>query len=184
MAAVAFDSTYLMLLLDPLVKAGATEHPRVVHLFKTLDKAKTTIIIPTPALSELLIGAEDAAPQYLAIINKSARFRVAPFGERAAVEAADGHRRAIAAGDKKEGAPSWAKIKHDRQIYAISRVEGATCIYSNDEDVEKLAKKDGMRVVKLNDLPDPPPPKDADQGTMFSLLDPQPSAPTSGEREP
>jgi predicted nucleic acid-binding protein len=171
MAAVAFDSTYLMLLLDPLVKASASEHPRVVHLFKTLDKSKATIIIPTPALSELLIGAEDAAARYLAIISRSARFRVAPFGERVAVEAADGHRRAIAAGNKKEGAPSWAKIKHDRQIYAIAKVEGASCIYSDDSDVESIAKGGGVSVIRLRDLPEPPPPKDADQHSMLNIWD-------------
>ena len=48
-----------------------------------------------------------------------------PFGTRAAVEAAAAHREAMLAGDKREGSSaSWAKVKFDRQIVAIAKVEG------------------------------------------------------------
>jgi predicted nucleic acid-binding protein len=170
MGAVVFDASYLVPLLDPRVK-GISDNPRVNHLFRTLEKAKAKIIIPTPALSEVLIGAGDAAPKYLEIINRSARFKVVPFGERAAVEAAAAHREAIDAGDKKEGGSSWAKVKFDRQILAIAKVEGAECIYSNDDDLVKLGKKDGIPVVLLDDLPEPPEPGEADQSNMFEILE-------------
>jgi len=56
-----------------------------------------------------------------------------PFGVRAAVETAERLAAAIKAGDKREGekAQPWEKLKFDRQIIAISLVEGATAIYSN-----------------------------------------------------
>jgi predicted nucleic acid-binding protein len=85
---------------------------------KTLENAKAQIIVPTPALSEVLIGAaDDSAHQYLEILNKSSRFRLAPFGERAALEAAASHREAITAGDKKEGAASWSNIRSRSSDY-------------------------------------------------------------------
>jgi predicted nucleic acid-binding protein len=166
MGAVIFDASYLIPLLDPRVK-GISDNPRVNHLFATLEKAKAKIIIPTPALSEVLIGAGDAAPKYLEIINRSARFKVVPFGERAAVEAAAAHREAIDSGNKKEGDISWAKIKFDRQIMAIAKVEGADCVYSNDGDLVRLGQKDGISVVTLDQLPDPPEPASVNQYSMF-----------------
>ncbi|MBV9459090.1 MAG: PIN domain-containing protein [Bradyrhizobium sp.] len=125
------------------------------------------IIVPTPALSEVLIRADDAAPKYLEIITRSSRFKVVPFGDRAAVEAADAHRRALDAGDKKEGTANWAKVKYDRQIMAMAKVESADCVYSNDGDLVKMGVKDGIPIVPLAQPPEPPAPTSADQLNMF-----------------
>jgi predicted nucleic acid-binding protein len=153
---VVFDASFLVPLLDPQIKAAGDVDVRVSHLIETLDKLKAKIIVPTPALREVLIGAEDAAPKYLDILNKSARFKIAPFGTRAAVEAAARHREALRRGDKKEGSPSWAKVKFDRQIVAVAKVEGADRIYSNDDDIKRFGVSDGMEVVMLDELPLPP----------------------------
>jgi hypothetical protein len=99
--AVVFDATYLVPLLDARVK-GVSDDPRVTYLFATLEKAGAKIIVPTPALSEVLIGAKEAAPAYLDILSRSARFKIVDFGTRAAVEAAAARRQAKQAGDKKE----------------------------------------------------------------------------------
>ena len=61
---------------------------RVEYLIETLSKAGEKIVIPTPALSECLVHAGPAGPEYLTIIGKQACFRIASFDERAAVEAA------------------------------------------------------------------------------------------------
>jgi predicted nucleic acid-binding protein len=153
---VVFDTSFLVPLLDPQVKGAHEVDIRISHLVATLDKQKAKIIVPTPTLSEVLIGAADAAPAYLEILSKHSRFRVAPFGERAAVEAAARHREAIDRGDKKEGSANWAKVKFDRQIVAIARVEGAERIYSNDDDINRLGARDGIEVIMLNQLKLPP----------------------------
>ncbi len=157
---VVFDASFLVPLLDPRVKGVGDCDERLEWLLKTIEKEKSKIIVPTPALSEVLIGAGDAAPQYLDIINRSSRFKIVPFGERAAVEAAAAHREAIGAGDKKEGVTSWAKVKFDRQIVAIAKVEGAHRIYSDDSDIARISKRDGIEVASLNDLAVPPPGSD------------------------
>jgi hypothetical protein len=79
---VAFDTTFLVPLLDPQVKGTGEVDARISHLIATLDRQRAKIVIPTPALSEVLIGAADAAPAYLEILSKNSRFRIAPFGER------------------------------------------------------------------------------------------------------
>lgn len=156
---VVFDATFLMLFLDPKVK-DAAGNPRVDYLVETLSKSRERIIVATPALSELLVGAGDAAPQYLDILNRSAHFRIEPFGTKAAVEAAAAIRDAKAAGDKrgKGVSAAWAKVKFDRQIVAIAKVNGASIIYSDDDDVAKLAKLVGITVTSLEQLPEPPTP--------------------------
>jgi PIN domain len=156
MAFVVFDSSFLIPLLDPQVKGVGKVDARLLHLIDELDKQKAVVIIPTPALSETLIGAGDAAPKYLDILSKTSRFRIASFGPRAAVEAAARHREALQGGDKKEGSESWAKVKFDRQIIAIAKVEGAERIYSNDSDIRRHGKADGLQIIRLEDLEDPP----------------------------
>lgn len=151
---VVLDATFLVLLLDPEVTAGAGAKDRVNYLVESLEKQNQKIIVPTPVLSEVLIGAGDAAPDYLDELGKSSRFSIKPFGVRAAVEAAAAHREAIGQGDKKEGSGStWTKVKFDRQIVAIAKVENADIIYSDDGDIERYAKRDGIKVIKSKDLP-------------------------------
>jgi PIN domain len=178
MAVVVFDASFLIMLLDPKVTGEGQVDVRIAHLVATLDKSKDDIVVPTPALSEVLIGAGDAAPAYLEILNKTARIRIAPFGSRAAVEAAARHREAIDARDKKEGSQTWPKVKFDRQIVAIAKVENADCIYSNDADVVRLGQKDGIRVVMLDQLPDPPL---SPQTSMFRELDLEPYQPPENQ---
>ena len=59
-------------------------------------------------------------------------------------------------GDKKEGSLNWSKVKFDRQIVAIARVEGAELIYSNDNDIKRLGASDGIEVIMLDALELPP----------------------------
>lgn len=180
--AVVFDANFLLLLLDPNAlppRDPATNTPidksreRIELLLATLDAEKTRIIIPTPALSEVLIGAGEAASCYLEILNGHARFRIAAFDQRAAVEAAAAHRDARQRGDKREGTgATWAKVKFDRQIVAIAKVEGAATIYSDDTDIRKLGESSDLTVIGLAELPLPP----VDPQQPLGLDDPEDSA--------
>jgi len=163
---VVFDATTLLYLFDPEAKAPTdpeTGNPvirvkeRIAFLVSELERRKEKIIVPTPALSELLVRAGDAGPEYLEILGKSAAFKVVDFDQRAAVEVAAATREAIEAGGKKGGSESsWAKIKFDRQIVAIARVERTSTIYSDDGDIVRFAKNAGVAVICVKDLPLPP----------------------------
>jgi predicted nucleic acid-binding protein len=155
---VVFDANFLIYFLDPRIKEGVGNNPRVDHLVATIQKTGERIVVPTPALSELLVKAGDAGPRYLEIIARSRFFRVAEFGERAAVEAAALTRDAFAMGDKRGAAPEadWGKVKFDRQIVAIARVLGASTIYTNDGQLARHAKAVGIEAIGLAGLPEPP----------------------------
>ena len=109
-------------------------------------------------MSECLVHAGPAGPERLNIIGRQSCFRVASFDERAAVEAAVRTSQARRRGQPKGGNPeaAKAKIKFDRMIVATATVEGATAVYSDDDDVIAYAREAGMEAYRLSDLPEPP----------------------------
>lgn len=155
---VVFDATFLIPLFDQ--KANEPEpgaRRKLKYLFDELCREKARIVVPTPALSEYLVGAGEAGPKYLAIMGRSANFRIADFDTKAAVETAARIREAKDDGDKRSGCKEdWQVIKYDRQIIAIAVVEGVSRIYSNDPHFKKLVGPKGPQVVAFADLPDPP----------------------------
>lgn len=165
---VVFDATMLSMLLRPGTRApldpatGATvEHaePRIADLVARLQKARTVIIIPTPALSELLVKTGAAGPGLLQAIQKSSSFRIEGFDIRAAVELAQMTNDLATGSDKRAGIDApWTKIKFDRQIVAIARVHRATAIYTDDDKLIAFAALNEISCVRLADLPIPIPP--------------------------
>jgi hypothetical protein len=161
-----FDNTFLCLLFHPEAKPpnDASGKPvsrcreRIDQLVSELEANHSKIIIPTPALTELLVLAGPKYVEYLNEINGRACFKVVDFDQRAAIEAALRMATAKAAGDKRSGTDAeYQKVKFDRQIVAIAKVEGIKRIYSDDGHVKKLGEECGITVVRLEELPLPPP---------------------------
>ena len=163
---VVFDATILIALIYPnatVPRHPDTNHPvaafreRIEFLVKSLEDSQEKIVIPTPALSEILVRAESAGPKYLRRIRSTSVFLLASFDDLCAVEVAEISRDAIATGDKRGGqSGTWAKVKYDRQIIAIAKVKKARVIYSDDREIYKLGKNMGLKVVRIADLPLPP----------------------------
>ncbi len=126
----------------------------MTHLLETLQQQNAKIVIPTPALAEVLVRATSGGPEFLRILSSSKHFRIAPFDERAAVEFSARQAERIAA-SARAPAPTRTKAKFDDQIVAIAAVEGATTIYSDDEDIAKLAEG-RFEVIKIGAIPLPP----------------------------
>ena len=151
---VVLDSSVLLLVLDPTARPPidpATGQPldkasqRIEYLIENLTADKEQIVIPTPVLSEVLVHAGDAMTPYLDALNGQAAFRIAPFDQKAAIEAA------LATSDAIK-----TKIMFDRQIVAIAKAEGAHAVYSDDADIHRFARRAGLDAYRTADL-DPPP---------------------------
>ena len=170
---VAFDADVLSLVLNPSLEppvdpATGTQiertKERLEYLIAECEREKTRIIVPSPALSEFLVIAEESGPDYLSEIDRQSMFSIEPFDTRAAIEAAALTRSAIAKGNKKSGATGvWQAVKTDRQIVAIAKVLGITRIYSNDSDMHNIASDSGIEVIAVWQLPLPP----SEQPTLF-----------------
>jgi hypothetical protein len=185
---VVIDSTNLLLMLRPdtRVPNGPDGKPvdrpkdRIDFLVHRLSKAKSKIIIPTPALSEALVRAGAAASQQIVDeLQKYSVFSIEPFDTRAALEVAAMSREALSSGNKKANSSApWQKVKYDRQIVAIAKVHGATEIYSDDDGVAALGERAKIKVIRLADLPLPP-----EKAQLDFQLEPatEPAETTSGD---
>ena len=191
---VAFDNTILSMLIfpDADLRQGSegqkVEHARerVAGLVQSVEDAREQVLVPTPALCELLVTEDADVQDVLTTLRGSAYIRVESFDERAAVELAMRLRDARRAGDQREGLPiTKSAMKFDRQIVAIALVSGATILYSDDDGVAKFAAGCGLVVKRVADLPVPasqqplPFPDASDQAATDEQTSESPAEPAS-----
>lgn len=155
------DASVLLYMLDARASAPIdrnTGQPvtdckaRIDHLVETLAKRQDKLVIPTPALAEVLVMAGTAGPEWLRLLRQSRHIRLGDFDERAAIECA-----MLAATRRTGGADTRprAKAKFDEQIVAIANVAGAKIIYSDDSDIAGMVRG-GVQVIGVGALPLPP----------------------------
>jgi predicted nucleic acid-binding protein len=161
---VAVDAGILSLMLHPTAKPPndpATQkpvekaHERIEQLLEDMDAAKERIIVPAPALSEFLVLAGNDAPAYLNELALLSNIYVLPFDQRAAIELAAMELGAREKGHKRHPASvstAWQKVKFDRQIVAIAKLQKAHTLYSDDGDVKSIAEDVGIKVVSTWNL--------------------------------
>ncbi len=156
---VAFDTTFLALMFVPGAKHPIVDaKARVDFLFAELSGRGDQILIPTPALSEILISSGSARNLILQKLTKNPRFKIAAFDLRAALELSLMTDAAISRSDKRDGLiGTWAKVKFDRQIIAIAKVERASRIYSEDRDIHSIGAREGVPVFGVSDIALPGP---------------------------
>jgi predicted nucleic acid-binding protein len=164
---IVLDTTSLSFLFIP----GYTPSTPVKYGKERMEELRETITanhdklgIPSPALSELLVACnEKQTDEFLKMLRTAAWLEVLDFDTAAAVEVAIRTRKAIEAGDKREGmSVDGAKIKFDRQIVGTAIAAHATKIISDDKHVKNLGERWGIEVIRVADLPLPasliPPP--------------------------
>jgi predicted nucleic acid-binding protein len=166
--AVIFDANMLSLLLHQTARlpcAPGTKIPvsrakeRIELLIEDLSRSHETILIPAPVLAEFLVIVEEAGPGYLKTISRKASFEIAPFDEKAAIEAAEIVKYFIKKFGSKRGPDAdvdWQRAKVDQQIVAIAVAEGVDCIYGSDRGLLNTATARNVKAVGLWDLPVPP----------------------------
>jgi predicted nucleic acid-binding protein len=169
---VVMDSTVLLLLFDP--EASPPLNPktgkplercqdRVDWLLQTLSEAKEQVMIPTPVLSEILVAAGAGKAELLNRINNVRAFKIQPFDTVAAIEVAMLTDRDLQSDKKFTAEETKAKVKYDRQIIAIAKVNGVKTIYSDDRKLRAKAVENGITVITTAELPLPP---DSPQGEL------------------
>ncbi len=125
------------------------------------ERRNALVLIPTPVLSEFLIGVEASKYQeYLDALNGSACFEIVDFDTAAAIECAQ-------LPDKRELAQispgqHVSKLKYDRQIVGIALAAMVDEVWSHDDSLRKIASSRGLAVKSLADIKPP-----AVQAQMF-----------------
>ena len=149
--AVVFDASILIDLFNK--KLAGDRRTRLDHLIATLTKQKIRVLIPTPALAELLVRDGKARERHLRELSRSATFSLEAFDQKAAVECALLLEEAWSRGQ--QGKVSHAKFKFDWQIVAIAKSRNATAIYSDDPDIARASARVSIPVYTTASLPIP-----------------------------
>jgi predicted nucleic acid-binding protein len=150
------DANALILWASP--KTNDVTLARLQLLLETVAKAGGAIILPTPAVAELLIRTDEGTAAWLQGLQRRNAVRVAPFDLRAAAECAFIHRLAEKAGGKRSGAKvsdPYQKIKVDRQIAAIAKVANSDLLVTGDDGLIAVCKFIGLATCKVDDLDAP-----------------------------
>jgi hypothetical protein len=163
---VLLDSTFLLLVLydgvavpkDPETgKPFEKGRERVEYLIDSLSDSNVPILIPTPVLAEVLVRAGSSTAQLIAKIKQIPHFKIGNFDERAAIELAMLTGAALKPIKRNGPKPEpYQKVKFDRQIIAIAKVEGVTTIYSDDGGIVALGAVERVQVTGMAKLPMPP----------------------------
>jgi predicted nucleic acid-binding protein len=164
---VVFDASVLIpffdqnadVALDPETNEQVDKvQERLRYLVQSLDEAGENIVVPTPALSELLVGFGGASDGPIGTLTREKAFRVVTFDIKAAVEAALMQGNSTAVGRLRQATErNRHQMKFDLLIVAIAKAEGAHTIYSDDKGMPKIAGRD-IQVTPLARLPLPPEP--------------------------
>ena len=153
--------------------ADRIDQARLEHLLDKVASAGGKLIIATPALAEFLVGIDEAASDWINVLDRKRSVFVAPFDRRCAFECSLLDKAALGKGDKKGGRKdAWQRIKIDRQIVAVARLNQVTLIVTNDVGLRATATAAGITASRIDELPLP------DSARQQSLLsDPVPNDP-------
>ena len=163
---VVFDTGILLLIIEPRI--GVPNDPRtgtpvshaqerVQHLLEELDKNRTTVIIPSPVLAELLVRETDSFAKYQEILSLTRVVEVSPFDARAALEFAMTFGAEIRGGPTRSPIPtSKPTAKFDWQIVAIAKSRNASHLYTTDDRLKRRAESVGLAASLLHELSLPP----------------------------
>lgn len=160
---VAFDAGFLAALIDdalPVRAAPSSEtdnlRERFAYLLERLDAEDADVLVPTPALAEVLVPEHRSTQKVLDWLDRQARFRLGQFDQRAAIECAVLIRQNLVQQPRRPGGRH--AIKYDAMILAIAIVEQASVIYTDDDALKSVAKSLGKEAFGFWDLPSPPAP--------------------------
>jgi predicted nucleic acid-binding protein len=157
--AVAFYASVLIDLFNPRLKGD--RRAKLDQLVLDLQKHRTKILIPTPALTELMVRAGKAREEIHQRLSTKSAFQITSFDSRAAMECALLLENALDSKGKQQ--ISKSTIKFDWQIVAIAAAHNTTTIYSDDGDISRYGKRANIAVIKTDDLP---LPASARQGSL------------------
>lgn len=164
---VIMDATTLLLLLYPSASPPIDESTglpvtkckeRIELLLQNLSQANIQVMVPTPVLSEVLVTTGADKARVLNEINNAYAFKIQPFDTLAAVEVSMLTDADLQANKKLTADETKAKVKYDRQIIAIAKVNGVQTIYSDDGKLGAKARSNGIVAIRMADLPLPPEP--------------------------
>jgi len=152
---ILIDSNFLVAAISDESNKDARD--RIDFFLSNLQKNKSKLIIPTPAVAEFLVVVDAARFDFIKLLQGKSYIQTASFDMAAAYQCAMLDSSAFASGDKRAGVDkTWQEIKFDRQIVAIGKVWNATLVISGDKGVRNNAARLNIEAITVDELPLPP----------------------------
>lgn len=109
-------------------------------LIRYLDEREKIILLPTPVITECLVPV--TPHERASILNSIERFMVASFDKSAAIKCAEMMHSITPQENefREEKGITKSQLKFDYMIAAVAIVNGAECIYSQDEGLRKFCE--------------------------------------------
>ena len=136
---VAVDASFLRAFLESANRTNA-----ISKLIQRLSGENAKVIIPTPALAQVLTHSPMKAEDWMHTLNTCSCFQVRPFDDKASFELAQ------LLGESVSGLRDI--LRFDRQIVAIAKVYRVSVLYAEDEQVTQFAEECGIPAKRLKDL--------------------------------
>ena len=170
---IVFDANIWIAKFDPLVERTLPPDPntgevithvkvRIEALLGDAKQNRTTVLIPTPVLSEILVYTEARRYDLIELISQSAYLKIGDFDQKSAIELAEMNIEVAKAVKDYRTEEPYQKSKLDRQIVAIAKANSCSKLYTTDRGLKNFAERVGLDVRHLADIPIPDSARQAD----------------------
>lgn len=137
---------------------------RLENFLAECRKNNHEVLIPTPVLSELLVGVDEAAmPDVIGALKSHQSVQIVSYDETTAIEYALIFPEQLEL--FKSTGVSKQVMKFDSMILAMCSRFQVTCLLTGDNSMANKARQKGIQVKRIEDLP---VPDEARQG-MFDM---------------
>ena len=155
---VVVDTNFLILMIDP----GSTQNTnnrvdRVRHFISEISKSGEAIVIPSPALAELVAGRASRVEEIVETIRQFRVMEIQALDTVIAIETGERIAAVQARIPEAQRLPGWkVAMKYDAMVAATALVRGARAVVTTDDGFEKYLERSPVSVLRIDDLPLPP----------------------------
>ena len=129
-----------------------TENSDYAILLNNIKSSGQTFIVPTPVLGEVFVKQDDSGRINTRKLYDSLKFKIIPFDQFAAIAFADWWGPALDRKEHIERNVTRNLLRADYLILAVAKAQNAKIIYTEDEDMKKLAIDMGFIAASGSDL--------------------------------
>ena len=127
---------------------------RIDRLIRSIESNSQTIVIPTPALAEVLVVARGKIEDWISMLQQSRHFQIVDFEINAVKKLVDVTQKIHKdEAFESQSAFTKAQLKFDRQIIAIALAQNQDTIYSDDQGIKRMERYFDIKVIQTHMLP-------------------------------
>lgn len=155
---IVVDTNFLVLMIDPASTQNQNQRAeRVRYFIRETSKSSEVIVIPAPALTELVAGRARRVEEIVETIRGFRVMEIQAFDTVIAIETGERIAGVQARIPEDQRLPGWkVAMKYDAMVASTALVRGARAIVTTDEGFGKYLEGTPVSILHIDDLPLPP----------------------------